>query len=297
MNKLIRYLVKFLLLSVVGVATTQADVVFKFGPSDSYVTADRNFQRTATQTSTDPSYVFTNAFSDGSALSPTVEYSGPTFYGGYDFSSSTIDAGFSREQVRTDNATYDYDQIFLQSYNGAGWTGSNLGLHALFLFKQEDFNTGFETGVLSVDGLSVSWNAFQAGTSADRSLEGYFVVGIGSSYYISQTTFSMLSNGSYSISGTDLSSEMWAAYDPASSLDFDQSSAVYNSLDLDGVTSVGVYAEDDQWTVNTGAAAAYALGIDSLQVDGAIIPEPAHMSIMLGMLCLLGLVRFRRAKA
>ncbi len=268
-------------------ASAQADVVFHYG-STGYVSSDANFQNKATESGSGP-YVFTRSFSDTGALSPFSGYSGPVFYGGYDFSSSTInpESGISRQQVRNNYA--GADQIYLKCTNYPdGWAGSDLSLHAMFLFKQESFNPGFTAGDIGVDSFSVSWGSVNVSETFD--LTGYFSVQIDGVYYLSQTTFNMSTDGSFSLS--DLSSEQWAVFDPESSLDFDQGSAVYTSLALENVTAVGVYFEDDVWEGGEYDAA-FDLGIKSFEVSGTTIPEPAHMSILLGVVCLIGLRRFR----
>ncbi|MDP0496417.1 MAG: hypothetical protein Q7Q73_09440 [Verrucomicrobiota bacterium JB024] len=273
-------------------ATAQADVLFNYG-SDSYVTGDKNFSHKATESGTGP-YVFVNAFSDTTALSPTSGYTGPLFYGGYDFSSSNInpESGISRQQVR--NNYQSYDQIFLKCTNFPdGWTGADLSLHAVFVFQQADYNSGYTTGDLSVDGLSVSWGSVNIG--GDFDLAGRLVVQIGGTYYVSQTTFAMSSDGSFSLSGSALSTETWAVYNPTASINFDQSSAVYSSLDLDNVTATGLYFEDDLWSGGTYDAA-FDLGIKTYEVSGTVIPEPAHMSVLLGIFILFGLCRRLRSR-
>jgi hypothetical protein len=137
------------------------------------------------------------------------------------------------------------------------------------------------------------WSSFGSSASGGDAwdLTGYFVVEIDGVYYISQTSFDMSGDGSYSLSAAGLSSESWAVYTPSASLDFDQSTAVYSSLDLDNVTAVGIYYEDDLWSGGTNAAA-YGVGISSLTASGTI-PEPAHMSMLLGLICLLAYGRSR----
>ncbi len=277
-----------------GLAAVQADVVLEFD-STSYVSADTDFQRKAPKdTSPSGPYVLTNSFSDSSALSPSSGYTGPVFYGGYDFTSTTINPpnGISRQEVR--NNYQGTDQIVIKATNFPDtWEGSDLSLHAVYLFKQVDFNPGYTTGNIGLDGLSVSWGSVDI--SATYDLTGYYLVQKDDTYYLSHTTFDMTTDGIASLSGASLDSETWAVYDPATNLNFDQSSASYNSLTLENITSVGIYYEDDLWAGGTNTSA-FDIGIKTFAADGTVIPESSHVSLLLGLAGLLCFWRFRSCK-
>lgn len=273
-------------------APLYADVVLDYGPSDAYVSEPINFNRTTSSAGTAP-YTFTNAFSDTNPLSPTANYNGPTFHGGYQFTSTTIQKNISRQRVDNDTNPTDVDQILLQGHNSEGWAGTTMSLHGTYVFKQADFNPGYKSGAISLDGLSVEYTGYG---SDDLVLTGRFVVEKDDQYYVSQSTIDLLKwTGSYDISGTTLASEQWAIYNPESSLDFDASSAVFNSLNLEQITAIGLYFEDDEWEGGVSQTA-FSLGISSFEASGTMIPEPSTSLAMLVAIGCLSLVGRRRTK-
>ena len=228
------------------------------------------------------------------SISPSSGYSGPTFYGGFQYTSTTIapSSGISRQEVR--NNYQGADQIVLKATNFPDdWTGSELSLHAVFIFKQTAFDPGYTTGNLTVDGLSVNWGSVDV--SASFSLTGYFLVQTADTFYLSNTTFDMSSDGVFSLDATALASETWAVYDPASDLNFDQSSATYNSLVLEEITAVGIYYEDDVYDGGTNTSA-FDVGIKTFNATGTVIPEPSQITFLLCLGSLLCIWRKRSVR-
>jgi hypothetical protein len=266
----------FVILSVQ--TALNADTLLSYG-GDYISGTSSSYARTATGSGSGP-YLETLVFSDSEALSPSSDYTGPTFYGGYQFSSSSVDGHLSRQQIR--NGTTE-DSIYLQSYSASGWEGSELSLHAVYIFKQEDFLTGHTTGSNSITGLSISSNSYSAGT-------GRFVVEIAGSYYVSNSTFSASGTKSLILDSTDLATEIWALYDPSSDLNFDQTTT-FATLSLNDVTAVGFYIERDEWT-GSDSSTPYGLGITSFEVNGTtIIPEPSAFALIAGALALGCVIR------
>ncbi len=266
------------------VSSTQADTIFNYQATDSHTSADVSFATAASASGSGP-YVDTNNFSDTVALSPSSGYSGPTFYGGYRFSSSTIDKGFTREQIRNAASPSTTDQLYLQSYQAGGWLGSNLSLHGIYIFKQADFTAGHQTGSVALDGLSFQWVGYGNTQGAETfDFVGRLVVQIDNVYYLSQTSISLANyNGNFSISGPTLATEMWTAYDPNASLDFDPGAATFSPLNLEGVTAVGLHFEEDGWAGTDAAGAAYGFGVISFAATGTtVVPEPSSMGAWLG---------------
>lgn len=257
-----------------------ADTLLSYGGD--YSVGSPNYARLATGSGTGP-YIETLAFDDTTVLSPSSDYTGPVFYGGYQFSSSTVNGNFSRQQIR-ENGTAD--RIYLQTYSASGWDGSNLSLHAAYIFKQEDFLTGHTTGSNNITGLSISSNSYSAGT-------GRFIVEVGGGYYVSNSTFNVSGTTSLNLDSTDLTTETWAAYAPASDLNFDQT-ATFSALSLDDVTAVGYYIERDSWT-GTASSTPFGLGIESFTALGTTIPEPGTYALILGV-CALGGAAVRRRR-
>ncbi|MGE9292662.1 MAG: hypothetical protein ACQKBW_03535 [Puniceicoccales bacterium] len=273
--------------------STQAATLISYDAGNNYSAEDSDFSRRATQSGSGP-YVSTSAFSDSSALSPSSDYTGPTFYGGYQYTSSDLEGYLSRQQIRTYAAG---DQIFLQAYKSGGWADTTLTLHGIYLFKQQDFNSGYETGAITLDGINMSWTGYiTAGDSEPAAFDGRIVIQTGGAYYVSDAVIDLAqTTGSFAISGSTLDSVQWAVYDPTSSFNFDASSASFNDVSLDNITAVGLYFEEDGWTGSGAGSTSFGLGIKSFEATGsATIPEPEHMGILLGAVCILGMLLRRR---
>jgi len=256
------YLFSFTLIT----ANLSADTLFSYG-GDYISSASVNNSRLSTGSGTGP-YLETLAFDDTTVLSPTSNYTGPNFYGGFRFSSSNVDGIISRNQIR-DNGTAD--RIYLQPFSASTFDGSTLSFHAAYIFKQEDFNTGFTFGSNTIDGLSFTNGGFNAGTAR-------FIVEVGDTYYVSNTT-SGNGPGDFSLDSIDLATETWAVYDPATEIDFDQGAATFNLLALNNVTAVGLYTEHDSFTNSNSTP--FGLGIEGFTVTG--IPEPSSLALILGL--------------
>jgi hypothetical protein len=276
-----------LLLSGLALASTtalNADTILSYGGK--YINGSTsNYARSATGSGSGP-YSETLSFSDDDVLSPTSDYTGPTFYGGYQFSSSTVDGHFSRQQIRSGTTE---DSIYLQTYKATddgGWDGSELSLHAAYIFKKEDFLAGHTTGSNTITGLSISSNSYSAGT-------GRFMVEVGGSYYVSNSTFSASGTKSLILDSTALTTETWASYAPASDLNFDQT-ATFTALSLNNVTAVGYYIERDSWT-GTTSSTPFGLGITNFEVTGTTtVPEPSSFALITGALAMACITRRKR---
>ncbi|MGE9290247.1 MAG: hypothetical protein ACQKBT_04600 [Puniceicoccales bacterium] len=260
-----------------------ADTLFSFGGD--YSSGDATNSRTAVGTGTGP-YYETVTFDDSTPMSPSTNYTGPTYYGGFEFSSSTVNGGIGRQGIR-ENGSEDW--IYFQSYNASGWDGSELSLHTAILFKQEDWESGFTSGSNTITGLSMTTNG---GYSAGY---GRFLIEIGGSYYVSSSTILMNSTRTLELDETDLLSETWASYDPLSDLNFDQDTATFTLLNLNDVTAAGFYVERDSWTASGTGTTPYGLGLESFSVTG--IPEPSNSIALLGIFSLLCTTVLRRPRS
>ncbi|WP_309380876.1 PEP-CTERM sorting domain-containing protein [Cerasicoccus frondis] len=257
-----------------------ADTLLSYGGdyiSDSVV----SFSRSATSSGSGP-YTYTLNYDLDEVLSPSSNYTGPVFYGGYQFSSSTVDGQFSRQQIRNSDPL---DRIYLQTYSPTGWDGSTLSLHAAFLFKQEDFLPGYQSGANLIEGLSMSSNSFGAGT-------GRFLVEVGGSFYVSNSTMNVSGTTSLVLDAAALSTETWAAYDPFTSLNFDQNSS-FGALALENVTGAGFYVERDSFA-GSAATTPFGMGIETFEVVGITVPEPSVYALLLGAVVLGGALMRRR---
>ncbi|RRJ97474.1 PEP-CTERM sorting domain-containing protein [Opitutaceae bacterium TAV4] len=289
------------LIGATGFATlpASADPVFSFGPTQSYVEADTEFARNSTLTGDSPGpYTYLNAFSDTNPLSPTSGYSGPVFYGGYIFTSSSVQGSNPTRLVVNNSSTINNnDALRIYAYRGSGWAGSTLGFASVYLFKQADFVAPYNTGTFSPDGFSVTYRA--SGPDSAFVPTGRWVVQIGDTYYVSQATITAAYNtvSTVSLSGTAFSSTQWAAYNPTTSLNFNQSAAVFSPLDLSSVTGVGIYFEQDAY-LGTAATSGGLLAISAFSVTGTVtpVPEPATLALLFGLIALGAIASKRRAR-
>ncbi|MGE9294268.1 MAG: hypothetical protein ACQKBW_11690 [Puniceicoccales bacterium] len=273
-------------------ATSQAATLFEFGPSSSYVSSDVDFARQTSESTTGAGYTFETAFSDSQALSPSSGYSGPTFYGGYRFTSSDINSGLTNQKVRSDYTNLNNnDALWLQTYRSEGWADGTYSFAAVFVFKQEDFNADYTTGDIGVDGMSTTFYYNSSGTASDVfNPEGRWLIEKDGSYYISEATIMGPKGGSSTveISGSELTSTQWAAYNPTDSLLFDSGSASFESISLSGITSVGVYFGDDSFTGSTSTnASVVSFGVSEFSASGSNIPEADFSMLLLPLLVLV----------
>lgn len=270
-------------LSGLSSAAVWADQVLAFGPATDHVTADTAFATSATRTGAGP-YTYLNAFDDTQALSPASGYSGPVFYGGYTMTSSTVQGSSLAGAVLNNwSLIGGNDALRIYANVSSGWDGSTLGFSSVYIFKQADFSAPYGTGDFSLDGLSVTYRASGAGGAFLPT--GRWVVQVDGAYYVSQATITATYNtvSTISLSGSALSSTLWAAYNPSSSLNFDQSVS-FSSLDLSQVTAVGVYFEHDSY-LGTSDASAALLAISAFSATGTVspIPEPSSAALLLGL--------------
>jgi hypothetical protein len=242
-----------------------------YGPASIYVTKDVSFRRLAQTAGAGP-HVSRLPFSDTAPLSPSVAYSGPVFYGGYEFISAAIRTGVTRQQIRNDRmfGKTPHDTITLQAFREGGWGGSALALRGVYVFKQELFSPGFSAE--KIQGLSLSWsgsgNAAPGGPAF--ALAGRFVVQKAGAYHVSSVSFPLAAHdGAHSLSGAALELVQWAPYDPAANLDFDASRAAFGPLDLRGVAAVGVYFENDAWNGSDAANAAFTFELRGFNISTA----------------------------
>ncbi|QYY36702.1 hypothetical protein [Ruficoccus sp. ZRK36] len=276
MNKIIHAFT----LAILPIVSVNAATVFNYGPSTEYVTNDagysRNVNSSGSGTSGDP-YVYEKPFSDTSELSPASSYTGPQFFGGYVLTSTDIATGYNRQQVRTTTGNPTLDRMVLQ-FDNIDYTGTTLSFAGVYIFKQDQFNPGYTSGAVSIDGFySIDSQCF-SGLNCDAR----WVVEIDDVYYVNNSVFSL--NGTRELTGENLQNALWAVYDPATSLNFDQSSAVFSSLALDNVAAVGLYFEKDSFTV-TGTQAP-TLMIGNIQVTGTI-PESSSSAILMGLFVMI----------
>lgn len=249
-------------------AYTEADVAFRYGNGDDYVAYDSDFARSAQTASSNPFVQICPFDADSPLLQTSESYTGPSFFGGYQLSSSLTSGAFSRQQIRERGEKGD--AITLQSYSGDSWAGSELALSAIFLFKQANFLESFRSGDFHTEAFACKWSSYFKGESRD--ISGRYVVQIGTRYYLSSYTFNMTNSGSDMLPAGMIGSVLWAPYDPVASLNFDQAQANFSRVELNAVQAVGVYIEDDHWIGDDSVSSPYALSIYGFTASGSIQP-------------------------
>ncbi len=275
-------------------AYSQGAVLVDFGPSDSYVSGDVNYARTATESGSGP-YTDETAFSDTAALSPSSGYSGPTFYGGYRFDSTEIQSGFNNQKIRNNYSQMDgNDTLFLQTFRTDGWGEGTFSFAMVYVFKQADFNAPYSAGSIKLNGMSTTFYQNTSGSPTDEfSPTGRWLIQIDNTYYLSQATIDSPGGSSVtvSINESELTSTLWAVYDPTTSLLFDAGSASFESVALSDITSVGVYFGDDSFTGTSNPnSSVVSIGVSEFSASG--IPEPDYGMLLLPILIVVG---FRQA--
>lgn len=253
-----------------GPAVARAAETSLFGPSADLVSKDVPFRRLAQPTGEGP-FAFVNPFSDTMPLSPgSTAYTGPVFHGGYVFTSSSIDVGITRQQIRNDRNLHGdtADTITLQAFRQGGWADSVLTLHGVYVFKLAPASA--VAAAETLDGVSLAWSG--SGNSepgrAPFDLAARLVVRKDDAYHISDTRFSLVATrGSFALEGPALRAVRWAPYAPASRLAFSPPAAGFAPLDLGGVTAVGVYFENNGWLGSANANAAFTWELGRVSVS------------------------------
>lgn len=229
-----------------------------FGPSADLVAKDVPFRRLARASGEGP-FLHVNAFSDTVPLSPSsASYSGPVFHGGYAFSSSSLEAGLTRQQIRQDRALHGgaHDTVTLQAFRPGGWADTALALHGALVFPLDP------SAGEALRGVSFAWSGSgnaEAGR-APFALDGRVVVKKAGVYHVSDTVFPLVAaRGVFALEGAALRAVRWAPYDPAARLEFVPPASGFAPLDLSGVTAVGLYFENKGWLGSATANAAFTL--------------------------------------
>ena len=250
-------------IALLNLSATAAPAV-NFGPSDDLVAFDLNFQRKAQTTATIPLTQICAFDSEQPLLLKSEKYSGPSIYGGYQFTTTMSEGSLSREQIR--NHQGRSDAITLQAYSGKSWEGSELSLHAVFMFKQEDFNAEYAKGNFQPESFAVKWGSYFKGSNRD--VTGRYLLQIGESYYLSNFSFNVTNSGSNILPKSTLETTLWAPYSPKADLNFDQANANFQSISLENVNAVGLYIEDDQWIADGSLSSPYVLSITKFEATG-----------------------------
>lgn len=148
--------------------------------------------------------------------------------------------------------------------------GFEARMHMAIFFKTAASTTLDSSSWL---GFSTSSAGTTDGLARTESLTLRFMLWTGSSFYLSNTLVSDTVGGRV-LDGTELATEMWALYDPATEMNFN--SAVFNvstaTINADGIDGYGFYSENDTFTGNR-----QWMTFSIFQADA--IPEPSAMAL------------------
>ncbi len=183
-----------------------------------------------------------HTFSTSSPLNPTTGYSGMPFYGGWRVETlNPPTRKFDRARVENSSSGNDSLKISLVA-NGAGQSGRLIGL---LYFDKADFLAGGATQRVKFTGSSI---LRMSGVTLTSAGEVRWLVREGTQFFVSQDLITPSSGTATLAFHTDGTDGYWAPYDPATSLDFDQQSAIFLPRDFADVTAVGLMAGSDART-------------------------------------------------
>ncbi|MEY4566977.1 MAG: hypothetical protein RLY14_1947 [Planctomycetota bacterium] len=241
-------------------------------------------------------------FTTATPLSPTSNYSGKssTFYGGAILGQINTVGPVSFDEFDIKNQG-PHDSPHL---HGQG-NGDIHDLHAVFLWKQEDFLNGGNP--LVFDGNSFVRLKIGSTNTEDMSTAQFRVIVRDdlNKYWLSQAFFTNMGANSVlqwdnSNQGFSASSDgNWASFDPDSifpglgptftgtDLRFTQVGASYSPKKFSSVTAVGFYLDQDQFHNNLD------FHFETFQVNANSVPEPATL-VHLSLLGIAVASRFRR---
>ena len=155
------------------------------------------------------------------------------FYGGIQGTrADTNSASFGTRTVNNNSAG---DRISLRHQTNSGAAPQPIGNTHLFVFwDKTGFLNGGDSQTMEFDAAS----SLNVAMTRHENLTSRFVVRDGTTFYISQQTFT--GTAMLNPNATD-----WAVYDPATDLDFDAGAATFASHTFTDITAAGVYSERD----------------------------------------------------
>jgi hypothetical protein len=256
------------MLGTLPLQTLPAKVIVSFSPSTERVTADTSFNIKGTRSPGSS----TRAFDTTQPISPLTGYTGPVFYGGYQWTNDqNLSRDITRNQIR--NNWFDNDPAVLSvaTTDTTFLFGGTQSIAAVYLFQQEDFLNGADEETLSLTSLEASIAGIYHGSEANVGTpEARFLVRNGSQYYLSNSILNWFvgySATTYGLDANDLAAETWAPYDPSTALNFDQEAATFSEVNLDNITGVGIYFEDDSFAIVASGGQQWAIEFHSFEAS------------------------------
>lgn len=225
------------------------------------------------------------AVSTSASLIPSSGYTGPTFYGGIEYTRGGSASAPTLGQTQVvNNATADRITI------GSGRSEANQTLSTLIFFKKENFING------AASGESVSFNSTSTATirtaGSSTATGGVIRAAVLNDgvWYLSSS--SVVSGFSGSLTIANLSAQSWGVFDPA------DLSAAPSSFTVAGSTFTDIQALGFWGQAIRGATAnLVTISVDQIDFTGLVaVPEPSSAAALagLGVLGLAGLRRRRR---
>jgi hypothetical protein len=262
-----------------AVPAAEAALVVDLVPSTSWVTGDTASPR-GTGTFTTGDYDNDNggtaddgrrmlAFSSTTVITPASPPQSGIFYGGYAaYQLNNTGQFFGENRVRN-NAANDFYEL--------GSTGTSSVARIVLSWQKPNFLAGGDTAVVNLTSNTAitAKNIFGTNTTGT----GHWMVQIGSTYYVSQETFSVAADANRTSVG--LTTTLWAPIDITAALsNYAAPTLTFAPLSLTNIQGVGIYVQ--------GSGANGRIGVRGFSVDATVVPEPAAFAALAPAALVLG---------
>lgn len=212
-----------------------------------------------------------------------------TFYGGKNntYFDNTNNPGYDNRLVDGGSTLLPGGDRYIFGTSMSPGAGKRQYAALVSLWKKADFLNGGDANQVNI----TANNAFQMQIGAQAPLTARWLVQIGSTYYVSQESYTTSANFTASIiTSTSATTTLWAPIDlTANGGDLTATPGTYAALTLNNIDGVGVYASLD--AVNNGGA---RWTLEAFSVNATVIPEPSAMALL--AVSLTALVVFRRRR-
>lgn len=267
-------------------ATAHAGIVASFGNAD-VVTGNKAVTPTIVESTGDfdgdadaTDYRYLAAFDDATPI-PFSSYTGPALVGGalletYDGATDAAAFGALPRHIMRNDGADDFYRFQILAGSPIPADVQSRAAVAVMMLKDQ-FIGDAATNPVEGNSLSIQTAIIEGLDST------YLLVQNGGTYYVSKTNFDAVSD---TLITTDFSGD-WAVWDQ--SLDFDVASAAVAAVTFDDIQGVGILGQ----TLVPADPENYLLNIDTITLDGNVVPEPTTLAL----LGLGGLMVARRRRA